>query len=153
MTLPAVGSLAGVVNDDGVNTGTALAIQWSQTSGPGVATFADPSAPGSNVSFSATGTYVLTLTANDGEFSTSDAVTVVVNGVAPTLNTALQLGGTNAYATFGPAPAARRLDVHARRRGSGATARAWRPSPAPAASRRFRSSPRGWRKSRAAPST
>ena len=35
VTLPAAGSLAGVVTDDGVDTGTPLAIQWSQTSGPG----------------------------------------------------------------------------------------------------------------------
>ena len=96
VTLPAVGSLSGVVHDDGADTGTLLAIQWSKTSGPGVVTFGDPTAPGSNVSFSATGTYVLTLTANDGELSTSDAVTIVVNGVAAPINTALQLGGTNA---------------------------------------------------------
>ena len=104
VTLPAAGSLSGVVNDDTVDTGTPLTIQWSQTSGPGVATFGAPTAPASNVSFSATGTYVLTLTASDGEFSTSDTVTVVVDGVAPVINMALQLGGTNAYATFGPAP-------------------------------------------------
>ena len=92
------------MNDDGADTGTPLAIQWSKTSGPGVVTFGDATAPGSNVTFSATGTYVLTLTANDGELSTSDAVTIEVNGVAPAINTALKLGGTNAYATFGAAP-------------------------------------------------
>ena len=104
VTLPNIGSLSGVVNDDTVDTGTTLAIQWSQTSGPGLVTFGAPTAPVSNVSFSATGTYVLTLTANDGELSTSDAVTVIVDGVAPAINTALQLGGTNAYVTFGAAP-------------------------------------------------
>jgi hypothetical protein len=66
--------------------------------------FGDPSAPSSSVTFSTTGTYVLTLTANDGDFSVSDTVTIVVNGVAGTPNTAIQLGGTNAYVTLGPAP-------------------------------------------------
>ena len=39
VTLPASGALSGVVNDDGVDTGTPLAIQWSKTSGPGLVTF------------------------------------------------------------------------------------------------------------------
>jgi concanavalin A-like lectin/glucanase superfamily protein/K319-like protein len=104
VTLPASGVLGGIVNDDGVDTGTPLTIQWSQTSGRGVVGFGDPSAPGSSVTFSTTGTYVLTLTATDGDLSTSDSVTIEVNGVAAAINTALQLGGTNAYVTFGPAP-------------------------------------------------
>ena len=104
VTLPASGVLGGFVNDDGVDTGAPFTIQWSKTSGLGTVAFADPSAPGSSVTFSTTGTYVLTLTASDGDLSASDTVTIVVNGVAGTPNTAIQLGGTNAYVTFGQAP-------------------------------------------------
>ena len=123
VTLPAAGFLSGVVNDDGVVTGSPLTIAWSKTSGPGNVTFGDATAPASTVSFSATGTYVLTLTASDGELSTSDAVTVEVNGVAAVVNTAIRLGGTNAYATFGPAPqlgaSAFTLEAWVRRDGTG----------------------------------
>ena len=80
VTLPALSALSGVVNDDGVDTGTPLTIQWSKTSGPGIVLFGDATAPGSSVTFSTTGTYVLTLTASDGELTTSDSVTIEVNG-------------------------------------------------------------------------
>ena len=104
VTLPAAGALSGVVNDDGVDTGASLTIQWSKTSGPGLVAFGNASAAGSSVTFSAPGTYVLTLTANDGELATSDTVTVQVGGAAAPVNTALQMGGTNAWVTFGAAP-------------------------------------------------
>ncbi len=104
ITLPASALLNGAVSDDGVDTGAPLTSQWSKTSGPGTVAFADPSAPGSSVTFSTAGTYVLTLTASDGDLSASDAVTIVVNGASSATNTAIQLGGTNAYVTLGAAP-------------------------------------------------
>ena len=153
VTLPAVGSLSGVVNDDGADTGTPLAIQWSQTSGPGVVTFGDADGAGLERELLGDGHLRLTLTATDGELSTSDAVTIAVNGVAPAINTALKLGGTNAYVTFGAAPqlgaSTFTLEAWIRRDGAGRGD----VTPARAASWPFRSSPRAWRRPRAAPST
>ncbi|MEZ4659727.1 MAG: DNRLRE domain-containing protein [Caldilineaceae bacterium] len=83
ITLPAGATLAGVVNDDGV-TGS-LSIAWSQVSGPAAASFANASQRDTAVTFPTTGTYVLRLTANDGQYAVSDDVTVTVNA-APTLN-------------------------------------------------------------------
>ena len=60
------GVLAGDATDDGLPTGSALATAWSVVSGPSGVIFADATSPTSSVSFSATGTYVLRLTANDG---------------------------------------------------------------------------------------
>jgi hypothetical protein len=81
VTLPGAASLDGTVTDDGLPTPPgAVTAAWSQVSGPGTATFADPNAVDTTASFSGTGTYVLRLSANDGELVTSDNVTVTVNG-------------------------------------------------------------------------
>ena len=65
VTLPATATLSGsVVDADGPTVGP---VQWSQTSGPGVAVFSTPASLSTTVSFSAVGTYVLTLTASDGD--------------------------------------------------------------------------------------
>src|SRR6185436_1886703 len=66
--------------------------------------FGNAGAQSTTATFSTAGTYVLTLTGNDGDLSNSDSVTIEVNGVATPTNTAIQLGGTNAYVTLGPAP-------------------------------------------------
>jgi hypothetical protein len=73
-------SLDGTVSDDG-GPG-ALSTSWSQVSGPGVASFANPNAVDTTASFSAGGIYVVRLTASDGELSLSDTATVVVNDPA-----------------------------------------------------------------------
>ena len=53
---------------------------WSQLpGGPGTATFTTPTSPTTDVTFSAPGTYVLRLTANDTELQGTDDVTVTVN--------------------------------------------------------------------------
>jgi hypothetical protein len=53
---------------------------WSQLPGaPGTATFTAPTSPTTDVTFSAPGTYVLRLTANDTELQGTDDVTVTVN--------------------------------------------------------------------------
>jgi hypothetical protein len=73
-------SLTGSADDDGLpNPPAAVTVTWSTVSGPGTATFADPSAAATTATFSAPGTYVLRLTASDGELSASDDVTVVVD--------------------------------------------------------------------------
>ncbi len=83
-------TLAGVVSDDGQPSGS-LSSLWSLVSGPGLAIFGNQDLASTNVTFSAAGTYVLRLTASDGELSASDDVTVVVTDVPsanqpPTVN-------------------------------------------------------------------
>lgn len=84
VTLPAAASLAGTASDDGLpNPPGSLTITWSKVSGPGTVTFANPSQPVTTATFSSAGTYVLRLTANDSALSTSDDVTITVNGANP----------------------------------------------------------------------
>ena len=81
VTLPAAASLDGTVTDDGLpNPPGAVTTTWSQVSGPGTVTFANPNAVDTTASFSGAGTYVLRLTANDGGAGASDTVTVTVTG-------------------------------------------------------------------------
>ena len=76
VTLPASAVLDGTVIDDGL-PGPALITTWSG-SGPGTVTFGDPNAVDTTASFSSNSTYVLTLTADDGEFSVFAEMTVEV---------------------------------------------------------------------------
>ncbi len=81
--------LDGTVTDDGLpDPPGAVTSTWSQTSGPGTTTFADPSAVDTTATFSATGTYVLRLTADDGESTSFDEVTITVSAgnQAPTVD-------------------------------------------------------------------
>jgi chitodextrinase len=68
----------GFATDDGVPTAGVLATTWSQSSGPGQASFATPAALATDVTFSQAGIYVLRLTAADGELAASADVTVEV---------------------------------------------------------------------------
>jgi hypothetical protein len=88
VTLPATASLAGTVTDDGQPTPPTLTIAWTKTSGPGTVTFSPANAAASTASFSAAGTYLLRLTANDGALSAYDEVQVTVSAAnrAPTVN-------------------------------------------------------------------
>ncbi len=79
ITLPNCANLQGSVSDDGLPPGSALTIAWSKLSGPGSASFGDPSSPGTGACFDLGGTYVLQLAASDSEYTRSDEVTVVVN--------------------------------------------------------------------------
>jgi hypothetical protein len=80
VTFPNAASLAGSVSDDGLPTGATVTSSWSRVSGPGTATFTDPAAPSTTVTFSDPGTYVLRLSATDTELQASDDVTVTVLG-------------------------------------------------------------------------
>ena len=84
VTLPATALLNGSLTDDGLG-GAPVTTTWSKTSGPGTVTFGNALALASTAAFSASGTYVLTLTANDGELSASDAVTIQVNPRSPSI--------------------------------------------------------------------
>jgi len=70
-------TLNGTATDDGLPNGT-LIITWSVVSGPGTVTFSSSSTAVTNATFSAAGTYVLQLTANDTQLSSSSQATVVV---------------------------------------------------------------------------
>jgi len=79
VTLPGTAALDGTVTDDGLpNPPAAVTTTWSQVSGPGVATFGSATSVDTTASFSAAGTYVLQLTANDSALSGSDTVTITV---------------------------------------------------------------------------
>jgi len=72
--------LDGVVTDDGLsNLPNEMSLLWEMISGPGTVSF-DPNANVTNpsVSFPSVGRYVLQLTADDGQASTSDTVVIVV---------------------------------------------------------------------------
>jgi hypothetical protein len=80
ITLPNSASLDGTVSDDGLpNPPAVVTTTWSKFSGPGTVSFGNPNTVDTTASFSAAGTYVLRLTANDSGLSTSDDVTLTVN--------------------------------------------------------------------------
>ena len=77
--MPNAVNLDGVVTDDGQpNPPGAVTAQWSKTSGPGTVTFADANAAATTATFSQSGTYVLRLTANDGNKTAYDDANVNV---------------------------------------------------------------------------
>ncbi len=63
--------LNGTVTDDGLPIGGTLTIAWSKVSGPGTVTFANAGVAATTASFSTAGTYVLQLTANDSQLTTT----------------------------------------------------------------------------------
>lgn len=91
--------LNGAATDDG-HPGP-LAVQWTKRSGPGDATFANASSGSTSASFSTPGTYVLRLTASDGEFSTYDELAVTVTAAAPTNVPPTVNAGTDGSIQFG----------------------------------------------------
>lgn len=85
ITLPATASLTGSATDA---QGQALTYQWSSSPAAGV-TFASATSASTTATFSTAGTYTLTLTANDGSLSGTDALTVTVaagTNTAPTVS-------------------------------------------------------------------
>lgn len=82
-TVPLAGnaSLDGTVTDDGLpNPPATVNTTWSKVSGPGTVNFANANAVDTTASFSAAGSYLLRLTADDGQLSAFDEVIVTVNG-------------------------------------------------------------------------
>jgi len=71
-------TLQGSATDDG-DPNNSLTTTWSTVSGPGTVTFGNVSSLSSTATFSANGTYVLRLTANDGQLQKTDDVTIGVN--------------------------------------------------------------------------
>ena len=77
VTLPAAATLNGTVSDDGKPL--ALVTAWSKASGPGTVTFGNAALVDTTASFSASGSHVLRLIANDGEVKTFDDTAITVN--------------------------------------------------------------------------
>ena len=75
--LPGTAMLTGTAEDDGVPSGV-LEVNWSSTSGPAPVTFSAPSSLSTSATFTASGTYVLRLTASDTDLVAHDELTVVV---------------------------------------------------------------------------
>jgi hypothetical protein len=78
VTLPATASLVGTASDDGSPAGV-YTHTWTKVSGPGTVTFGNAALLSTTAAFSVAGTYVLRLTANDGNYNTSDDMTVVAS--------------------------------------------------------------------------
>jgi len=70
--------LNGSVVDDGLPIGGTLTSAWIELSGPATVSFSNPAQPITNATFPQPGTYVLQLTGNDSQLSTSSTVTVTV---------------------------------------------------------------------------
>lgn len=71
-------TLQGSASDDGLPYGE-LDLAWSEVSGPGTATFSNPSATNSQATFTTNGIYVLRLTADDGVATNFSDVTIQVH--------------------------------------------------------------------------
>jgi len=82
VVLPGKTYLNGTTKDDG-KIAAAPTVAWSKQSGPGTVVFGNAQAAATTASFSVVGDYVLKLTANDGELSSSDTVNVVVDPPPP----------------------------------------------------------------------
>jgi len=106
--LPAAASLNGTVNDDGLPSSPgALTTTWSRVSGPGTVTFGNAAATDTTATFSTAGTYVLRLTADDGQLSASDDVTITVTPASETNAPPTVNAGSDATVTL---PASVSLD-------------------------------------------
>ena len=82
ITFPNNVTLNGSATDDGQPNGS-ITYSWKKLAGPGKVTFGNASQAVTTAQFSATGTYTLRLTANDGQLSATDNVVITVNP-APT---------------------------------------------------------------------
>ena len=83
ITLPTTqAALSGSVNNP---AGGPLTIAWSEVSGPGLVSFANPASPVTTANFNMAGVYVLQLTATNAQQSSSSDVAVTVNGTGSQL--------------------------------------------------------------------
>ena len=102
--LAAGATLDGRATDDGLpNLPGALTLLWEKVSGEGDVTFGDASAAQTTASFSAAGTYVLRLTADDGELSASATVTITVLAALPGIPVGATGSGILTFDTLPPA--------------------------------------------------
>ena len=89
---PASVILTGTVADDGKpNPPGATAITWSRVSGAGTVAFSNPTALSTSASFSAPGSYVLQLAADDGQVR--NVSHLVINVIAPPVLSVVRVPG------------------------------------------------------------
>ncbi|HEX6401294.1 MAG TPA: hypothetical protein VF108_12615, partial [Actinomycetota bacterium] len=96
---PTTVTLNGTVTDDGLPAVPGSTTkQWTKESGPGTVTFTSPTTANTDASFSQAGTYVLRLTASDGELTSFDEVTIVeqAGGTPTILNRSIAAGSDDA---------------------------------------------------------
>lgn len=79
ITLPNNASLSGTASDDGLPSGSTLAVGWSLISGPGTVSFGTPSQVNTTATFSVSGVYTLRLTTSDSQLTSFDEIVVTVN--------------------------------------------------------------------------
>ncbi len=95
-TLPQYAALDGTASDDALPAASVLTTTWVKATGPGVVTFADPDVLATTASFSAPGSYVLRLIADDGAVKTFDDTTAIatlpVISIASTIPAANEAG-------------------------------------------------------------
>jgi fibronectin type 3 domain-containing protein/anti-sigma regulatory factor (Ser/Thr protein kinase) len=87
ITLLEPATMSGSATDDGdPNPPGSITVTWSKVGGPGEVTFGNAHALVTTASFNAPGTYVLRLTADDGQLQGSDETAIVVESVNPVLS-------------------------------------------------------------------
>jgi hypothetical protein len=102
VSLPtATATLTGTVSDDGKPAGGTVTTTWSQVTGDAPAVFGSTSSLTTSVSFIASGTYRLRLTASDGEVTAVDDVfvTVKVKGLGIDVSAISATGNATATGT------------------------------------------------------
>ncbi len=81
LSWPGTVNLDGTVVDDGLpNPPATVTVTWSKVSGPGTVTFGNANAADTTATLSASGIYVLRLTASDSVYTVSDEVTITAVG-------------------------------------------------------------------------
>ncbi|MDH3453136.1 MAG: hypothetical protein OEN20_12025, partial [Gammaproteobacteria bacterium] len=96
VTLPNDAALNGTVTDDGLPIPPgAVATLWSQVSGPATVSFGDAGALTTTASFPVDGTYVLRLSADDGEITDFDELTVTVSTQGSVTTTEVRVSATS----------------------------------------------------------
>jgi hypothetical protein len=93
-SVPFAVQLTGAAKDDGLPSGT-LGIAWSQVSGPAPIWFSSTSQTNATAYFPGIGTYVLRLTANDGDLQSSDDVAFTVQHLPALISTNLLTRGAS----------------------------------------------------------
>ena len=86
INFPSGATLNGSVVESPLASGLTLTSTWSQTSGPGIVSFADTSSATTTAAFPAPGTYVLQLQGTDGIATNSSSVTITVKDLGPTVS-------------------------------------------------------------------
>jgi hypothetical protein len=94
ITLPSNATLTATATDDGLPAGSSVTVWWTQVSGPGTVSIAQVNALTTTAVFPLAGSYVMRFRAADGQYDSSDDVTVTVNPA----------GGTNPDPNPNPNP-------------------------------------------------